>query len=292
MIGSWAGSSAGADADRLEPADASGLAWWAVGLKVTHPDRPHRLTLTVKEGEPAAMAVAMIEAGDARGDHPRPRVLLDACASGPPVLPDGPSPSFSWVVWPGSAEPVLVLVNRNPDAAVRPGSITLTELDELPGPPPIREPDTSAARALGLYLDGAHALDAFAGDSGTPDAWAAATNLARYLAYCGATAAVVPESLSDRPDRRALDGQADEDMARPDRLDVLRRVLERQGGSLWLELGFDGPGALPGLPPPDSAEACAGDWSGSMPGALPWARPIIRSTPKSAGRCGAGSPRR
>ncbi len=143
----------GAEADRLEPADASGLAWSAVGLKVAHPDRPHRLTFNVKGGEPAALGVALIEAGDARPDRPRPRVLLDACASGPPALEEGPPLAFSWVVWPGAAETVLVLVNRSPDAAVRLGSVTLTELDDLPGPPP-HEPDTPATRALGLYLDG------------------------------------------------------------------------------------------------------------------------------------------
>ncbi len=237
----------GAEVDlRLEPAGAAGLAWTAVGMKVSHPGRPHRLTVTVKDGEPAALGVALIDTGDARAGRARPRVLLDACASGPPVLPGGPPPSFSWVVWPSSEDPVLVLVNRHPDAAVRPGSLTLIELDDLPGPPPIREPDPSAARALGLYFDGPRALDAFGGEDGTTDAWTAATNLARYLAYCGGTAAVVSESLSDRPDRRALEGQAEEDVTRPDRLDILRRVLARQGGSLWLELSFDGPGALPG----------------------------------------------
>ena len=55
--------------------------------------------------------------------------------------------------------------------------------------------------------------------------------------------------------RRALDGQADEDSTGPDRLEVIRRVLARQGVSLWLELDFDGPDALPGLPRPDSPEA-------------------------------------
>ncbi len=244
----------GAEADRLERADGSGLAWSAVGLKAAHPDRPHRLTLTVKGGEPSALGVALIEAGDAQPDRPRPRVLLDACASGPPALEEGPPLTFSWVVWPGAAETVLVLVNRSPDAAVRLGSVTLTELDDLPGPPP-HEPDTPPSRALGLYLDGAHALDRFGGDSGVVDDWTAATNLAKYLSYCGATAVVVPESLAGRPNRRALDGQADEDASRPARLDVLRRVLERQGCSLWLELSFDGPGALLGLPSPDSAEA-------------------------------------
>ncbi len=102
---------------------------------------------------------------------------------------------------------------------------------------------------------------------------------------------VVPESLADRPNRRALDGQADEDTARPDRLDVFRRVLERQGCSLWLELAFDGPAALPGLPPPDSAEAVRRglvrlDGTGNAVG-----RPTIRSIPTSARRCGGGSSR-
>src|SRR5262249_35254196 len=157
--------------------------------------------------------------------RPRPRVLLDACASGPPVLEEGPPLSFSWLVWPDSSENVLVLVNRSPDAAVRLGAITLTELDELPGPPTIREPDATAARSLGRYPAGPHALDRCGGDAGPGDAWPASTNLVAYLACCGATAVVVPESLSDRSDRRALDGQAEEDTSRPDRLDVLRRVL-------------------------------------------------------------------
>ena len=59
---------------------------------------------------------------------------------------------------------------------------------------------------------------------------------------------VLPETLADRSMRRALDGQADEDSTGPDRLEVIRRVLSRQGFSLWLELDFDGPNALPGLP--------------------------------------------
>ena len=176
-----------AEASRLEPADASGLAWSAVGLKVAHPDRPHRLTLTVKEGEPAALGVALIEAGDARPEGARPRVLLDACASGPPALEDGPPLTFSWTVWPGSPENVLVLINRSPEAAVRLGSITLTELDELLGPPKAREPEASAARSLGLYLDGQHPLDRFR-RRGRPRRrfLSTANNLVAYLATCGA----------------------------------------------------------------------------------------------------------
>ena len=87
------------------------------------------------------------------------------------------------------------------------------------------------------------------------DALTTAHNLVRYLGYCGASAVVLPEGLADRSTRRALDGQADEDSTGPDRLETIRRVLARQGYSLWLELDFDGPDALPGCPPPIRAEA-------------------------------------
>jgi hypothetical protein len=244
----------GADAAKLEPADGTGLAWSAIGLKVAHPDRPHRLTLKIKGGEPSSLGVALIEPGAAHPERAA-RVLLDACASGPPILENGPTLAFSWLVWPGATEAVLVLVNRDTEAVVRLGTVTLTELDDVPAPPTIREPEALAARTLGLYLTGTHALDPFGGRSGPGDALAAARNLVKYLSYCGATAAVVPEELADRSRRRALDGQAEEDSTGPDRLEVLRRVLERQACSLWLELAFDGRAALPGLPPPDSAEA-------------------------------------
>ena len=56
-------------------------------------------------------------------------------------------------------------------------------------------------------------------------------------------------------DPPGLFGQADEDSTGPDRLEIIRRSWLRQGFALWLELGFEGPNALPGLPPPDSAEA-------------------------------------
>ncbi len=83
----------------------------------------------------------------------------------------------------------------------------------------------------------------------------AAHNLVRYLGYCGANAVVLPEDLADRSSRRALDGQADEDSTGPDRLETIRRVLARQGIALWLELRFDGPDSLPGLPLASSDEA-------------------------------------
>ncbi len=187
----------GAEAAKLDPADGSGLAWSAVGLKVAHPNRPHRLTLKVKEGEPAALGVALIEPGDERRDR-QPRVLLDACAAGPPILEDGPPLVFSWLVWPGSTESVLVLVNRDTESAVRLGTVTLTELDDVPPPPAVREPEKPPARTLGLYLTGTQALDPFRDDAGAGGALASARNLAKYLGYCGATAVVVPDDLSDR----------------------------------------------------------------------------------------------
>ena len=148
---------------QARPGRRLGLAWSAVGLKVAHPERPHRLTLKVRGGEPAALGVALIEPGGG-GPGSSPRLLLDACASGPPILQDGPPAAFTWLVWPSTAEMVLVLINRSPDAEVRLGTVTLTELDDLPElaalPNRIRRP----ARTLGLYLTGPHALEPFGGD--------------------------------------------------------------------------------------------------------------------------------
>ena len=109
----------GAEAAKLDRADASGLAWTAVGLKVAHPERPHRLTLKIKGGEPSALGVALIEPGGGSGTQHR--LVLDACASGPPILPDGPPAAFTWLVWPTAAEMVLVLVNHGLDAEVPTG---------------------------------------------------------------------------------------------------------------------------------------------------------------------------
>jgi hypothetical protein len=244
----------GAEAAKIEPADATGLAWSAVGLKIAHPDRPHRLTLKVKGGEPAALGVGLIEPGEEKASG-QARVLLDACACGPPILQEGPPLVFSWLVWPRSTEAVLVLVNRDPSASVRLGTVTLTELDDVPPAPVVHEPDPTAKRTLGLYLVGPHALDRFGDEPGGGDPFRIAVNLSKYLAYCGATTAIVREDLMERFRRRALDSQAAEDCTGPDRLEVLRRVLDRHGCSLWMELLFDGRDALPGLPPADSAEA-------------------------------------
>ena len=247
----------GSEAANLARADAAGLAWSAIGLKVPHPDRPHRLTVTVTGGHPvgAGRGAGRQPGEDAAG---RPRIVLDACASGPPILQDGPPASFSWLVWPDAAEPVLVLVNRDADATVQLGTVTLTELAELPAAPGDRtaRPRVRAEPRARTWPGPNAAGPLRAAASPDPaDLLASARNLAQYLAYCGASVAVLPEALADRPRRRALDGQAGEDAIGPDRLDLLLRVLGRQGCAAWLELAFDGP--LPGLPAPDSAEALA-----------------------------------
>jgi hypothetical protein len=243
----------GAEASRLDPPNSSGLAWSAVGLKVAHPERTHRLTLRIKGGEPAALGVALVEPG--KGPSDPPRLVLDACASGSPVLPDGPPVAFNWLVWPNATELVLVLVNRGTDAPVRLGSVTLTELKDVSPGSDLVEPGARAGRVFGLYLSGAHALDPFGADPASHDYLTIAHHLVEYMRYCGASAVVLPEDLADRSSRRALGCQADEDSTGPDRLETIRRVLARHGSSCWLELDFDGPGALPGLPPVGSVDA-------------------------------------
>jgi hypothetical protein len=234
----------------LAPADSNGLAWTAVGLRVAHPERPHRLTVSVTGGHPASLGVAMMAGGGPGG---RGRVVLDACASGGPILEGGMPSTFSWPVWPDSEGPVLVLVNRNPSASVQVGSIILTELVDLPPALPVRESE----RSLGLHLGGLRSLDRFGGggEPGRVDTLAQARNLSTYLAHCGASTVVLPEGLSDRIRRRGLSGQADEDCIGPDRLDLLLQVLARRGASAWVDVAFDG--SLPGLPAADSPEALA-----------------------------------
>lgn len=246
---------AGSETAVLPAASPAGLAWSALGLNVPHPGRPHRLSITVTGGHPSALGVALIDSGSPRG---RPRVLLDACASGPPILQGMPVATFSWLVWPDDEDPVLVLVNRDPVARVQLGSVSLTELSSLPAPPTIHEPEGGQKRGLGLYLTRPEQLDRFGGTgagSGVGDPLALALNLALYLSHSGASTVVMPEGLADRIHRSALDGQASEDALGADRLDLLLRILDRQGLSAWLELDLEG--ALPGLPAPGSPEALA-----------------------------------
>jgi len=246
----WIGRVA-SEPSTLAPADPGGLAWTAVGLRVPRPERPHRLTLTVTGGHPASLGVAMVAGGGPGG---RGRLVLDACASGSPILEGGPAATFSWPVWPDAEAPVLVLVNRNPSAPVLVGSIALIELVDLP-PAPV---PAGVGRSIGLHLAGPRSLERFGGGDGAGgplDPLTQARNLASYLAHVGASTVVLPDGLADRAGRRALDGQAAEDPAGPDRLDLLLRVLARRGCSAWVDVPFDGP--LPGLPAPDSPEAAA-----------------------------------
>jgi hypothetical protein len=240
----------GSEAARLAPADSGGYAWSAVGLKVEHPERPHRLSITVTGGHPSALGVGLIRLGGAAG---RPRVMLDACAAGPPILDDGPSVTFSWLVWPSTQEPVLVLVNRGGDAPVRLGTAVLTELPELPAGPNVITPE-GLRRELVLSFSGPNALERFGGASAGPvDTLARADHLAQYLSHCGASGVILPEVLADRSTRQSLEGQAGEDATGPDRLGLLLQILSRHGLGTWLDVQLDG--ALPDLPAPGSAEA-------------------------------------
>jgi hypothetical protein len=239
----------GTESATLPPADAEGRAWTAFGLRVPRPGRPHRLSLTVAGPPPAALGVALLALGKSPG---RTRVLLDACASGPPAA-EGGAATYSWPVWPDAAEPVLILVNRDPAAPVQLRAVELVELAADPPPAPLPETHPAAPRTLAVHLAGPHPLDRFGGDG---DALAQARNLAAYLAYCGAGAVVLPDGLADRARRQALEGQAEEDATGPDRLDLALRVLGRRGLSALVEARLDGP--LPGLPAPGSAEALAG----------------------------------
>ncbi len=249
----WIGRSAGELAILPAP-DGLGLAWSAVSLRVPHPDRPHRLSLTVTGGHPAALGVALIATGN--GSAGRNRILLDACVAAAPILEGSAPVTFSWPVWPGDEAPVVVLANRGASAPVQVGAITLTELGDLPPAPASgREGD----RSVGLHLANARELDRFGGgdSTGRVDPLMQARNLTTYLLHTGASSVVLPDGLADRATRRGLAGQADEDATGPDRLDLLLRVLARRNCSAWVDVAFEG--SIPGLPPLDSPEAAAGN---------------------------------
>ena len=82
------------------------------------------------DGDPAGLTVALIDPG---GPQRRPRILLDACASGPALASEAAPATFTWPVWPDAAQPVVVLVNRGPTGPLRIGSVALEELSgDLP----------------------------------------------------------------------------------------------------------------------------------------------------------------
>jgi hypothetical protein len=271
----------GHEVAQIAPANASGLAWSAMGLKVNRPGRPHRLTVTVAGGQPSALGVAVVGVGGNSRLSARPRRLLDACASGPPVSPNGGAATFSWLVWPDAPDPVLVLVNRASGSSVQIGSITLTELPELPEGPTIEAHPGGAARGIGLALTDPDPLERFgmAVEPGLSDALAASKALGSYARYMGATSVVLPEGLADRAARRALDGQAAEDSLGPDKMALALHTLAVGGVSAWVELDFGGTAPLPGLPAPGDAEALARglirlDRRGSADGSAPTYSPL------------------
>lgn len=236
----------------LPAADAKGLAWSAMALRVNRPGRPHRLTVKVAEGRPSDLGVALVATG---GSFAKPRLLLDASGSGP-ALGDGSTPlSVAWPVWPDSEELVLVVVNRSEGAAIKVAAIELRELAVDPAPADLAETHPDAPRPLALHLADPRALDRFGGfvEDGPPDVWGLALNLSSYALHCGASSLVLADGPPDRARRVALEGQSDEDSTGPDHLDLILRVLARKKLSALLEVRFDGP--LPGLPPSDSAEA-------------------------------------
>ncbi len=240
---------AGSEPARIARADDSGLAWSAVSLRCGRPGRPHRLIVAPTAGDPAALGAVLVDPGTAER---RPRVALDACGA----ASAGGDGAMEWIVWPGSAEPILVLLNRSRDVDAAIGSIRLVELEPTPAGAVATGSD---GRSVGLHLAGPDPLARFAvpAEAGLDDPLASAENLASYLATCGASFVVLPESSPGRDLRRRLGGRLVEDATGPDRTEVALRVLRRHGFAAWLEPGLDRPDALPDLPPAGSEEAAA-----------------------------------
>ncbi len=249
------GRTTATDQGWVESAQAGNLAWLSTQVHVTHPGRPHRLTISIDGGDPKSLGVALAVA-PAEG---RPgRMLLDAAAAGLPILENGPPETFSWFVWPDHPEPVCVVVNRG-EAPFRIARIQIEEFDELPDLRTVASRSFSDRRTLALDFSGSEQIGRFGGAlepvGGLFDGVQFAENLAGYAGVCGASTVVVPEYLADRESRSELAGQTTEDCIGPDRLELLLEILRIRGMQAWIEIDPDG--SLPGLPAPASKEALA-----------------------------------
>jgi len=242
-----------AEPGRLAAADESGLAWSAVSIRqVARPDRPHRLTVAVTGGDPGGLAALLIDPG---GPERRPRVLVDSCGTASPVGGEGPR-TMQWLFWPGSDELLLVLVNRHATSAVSVGAVRLAEL-EAPAKQPGESATGAGGRAVGLHVASLGDMERFAmlPEPGREDVLATAENLANYAESCGASFVVLPGARTPSPSAETSGGLSDEARGKPDRMEVVRRVLRRRGIPIWVEPDLVRADALPDLPPSDSDEA-------------------------------------
>lgn len=251
----------GGDAD-LGPADASGLAWAAVELRVRNPGRPHRLRLAIADPMPdESLGVALVAPGRA-GVSQGPRVLLDTRAtSGSADAAVGQAASaptwHSWIVWPDVQQPLLMLVNPSSRGSVRIAAVELSELvGELPAAALLASPGSAQGRTVSLDVAHPQELDRFGGaveGSRVRDVMAIGRNLSEYARHCGASIVVLPGELADRGQRQRLDGQAAEDAIGPDALRLCLHLLARRDVDALLDVSCEG--ALDNLPAPDSLEA-------------------------------------
>jgi hypothetical protein len=237
------------DLSVLGPADPTGLAWVGANLKVAHPGRPHRLSITVTNGRVDSLAVALLGPGRA------PHALLDACVSDSDRI-DQPC-TYTWIVWPDSPDTIAMVVNRGERSAVRVGAI---ELREMPAEPPsaaVVETESPNKRSLAIQFSNPRALERFGArgvfDDEQADWLAVGKRLAAYLRHCGANAVVINPRFGEFTARQSLDQQAVEDSIGPDPFELVLKILEREGVSVVIEWQPNGP--LEGLPPPGSSHA-------------------------------------
>lgn len=230
----------GGEPGRIDESQGSECGWIAYPLKVKQPGKLHRLKLTIKEGRAESLGVLLL-APPTPGD--RGRAALEASASSRTEWVEGGvgSTCFSWFVWPETAEPVLVVLNRG-TSAVRLGAVELEEIGDIPTTSFARVAEGTATRSVGLRLSDRRDWDRFGGgvEGGLEDVVAIAKRLSDYAGLCGASLVVLPRSVKPVGDRTAIDGRFHEDAFRPDRIEVATLILDRRNITYWLETSFDG----------------------------------------------------
>ena len=238
--------------------------WTAYRLKLPHPQRPHRLVVTVADGLPQEIGVALAPA-DVQPE--RLRKGLDAAVSltrNSRTEPDTTGGvNCEWLCWPGETDAVVIIYGLQSEQPAKVRQIRVYELDDhLPAAGAITQKTLASVdsqRLVGSYLSKPSLLRAVAGAAPGPglDDWEsrlqAAERLAEVLRFQGENAlllavaadgsAIYPSSLLEPSalyDSGELTAEG-QDPRRKDILELLFRICDRSGLVLVPELQFQSP---------------------------------------------------
>src|SRR5262249_55265930 len=148
------------------------------------------------------------------------------------TMPDGgKSRVYSWPVWPGGSEPVLVLGNRSAASSVRIGVVGMRELNADPAPIALPITHVIGEREFCLDLSNRRDVERFGltVDGLPDDCLGTAKNVSSYLASSGMNGVVLSAECDEPARRRGLWGQCEEDCLGPELTRTILKILARRG---------------------------------------------------------------